>query len=306
MKTFFVVVLAAMSYLLLSSDIKKTDDFGGVVDKILNVDNNNSEADEFTVHNFVGQRYSKELEETANQLGYSVQTKIVKQTSGTEAPMQNTIVRQSPKEGTIMKKQKSGDMVSLILYVYEDESVERMPNCINTSRQAAINQLVKRFEPIVTSENIEIVEEFHDTVRKGQVYDSIPSPDEKIDLMTLKVTLFVSKGPEPREVTMPEVVGSLYVDARKILEKENIKNVVREDVSSTEPVNTVVDVSVEAGETVMDDTQIILYVSGKVKVELPEDATENEDENPALEDTTENESQQGLDSLLNLRAEAHE
>ena len=302
--SFFVVVLASVIYLFFASGIDKTDSFGDAVDKLLQVDSNNDAEDEFVVHSFVGERYSEELEKKANELGYSVMTKKVKQTTGNEVPMQNTVVRQSPKEGQVIKKPKDGEKVAITLYIYEDESVERMPNCINTSRQAAVNQLVKRFEPVVTVDNIEIVEEFHDTVRKGQVYDSIPSPNEKIDLMTLKVTLFVSKGPEPREVTMPEVVGMLYVDARKTLEKENIKNVIREDVESTEPVNTVVDVSIAAGDVIMDDSEVILYVSKKIKNtgvdENPEDeGDENTDENSSDEPS-------GLDSLLDLRGKSQE
>ncbi len=277
--SFFVVVIISAAVILFSRGVEAGDDVGSLVDKMLNVNENNSEEREITIESFVGRRYNEELQTELEEKGYEVT--VVEVSRQKKAP--DEIDSQSPVGGTIKIKPEQGKKIPLTIYVNVDNSSTKMPNCVNTSRQAAINQLVKKFSPVITQDNIEIVEEFHDSVRMGQVYDTIPSPDEKIDLSTLKVTLFVSKGPEPKEVSMPEVTGLTFNAAHKILEEQGIVNVVTEDIESEDNINRVVKASYETGDKLMSDSQVVLYMGKK-----PEPET-NEEEEPELKDMQEGE-----------------
>lgn len=96
---------------------------------------------------------------------------------------------------------------------------------------------------------------------RGQVIGSDP-PAGTRTLIPSSVDLFMSAG--PAAVMVPDLVGRPYPAARAILEQLGLRiGVVDIDRYSTEPVNTVLLQSPQAGETIASGGRVQLTISGR-------------------------------------------
>ena len=150
--------------------------------------------------------------------------------------------------------------------VYISGSVEtddrlKMPSCSGMTKEKAKQTLLSRFA--IAEENIEYVEEYSETIAKGIVIKT--NPESGATLITneeVKIQIFVSKGPEPVEVVMPDVVGMSVSEAKAKLEENKILFTTVTELSD-EPANTVIRTSVTAGTAFMNDNEVVVFVSEK-------------------------------------------
>lgn len=99
-----------------------------------------------------------------------------------------------------------------------------------------------------------------DTVAEGQVVKTDPQAGSTLASGST-ITLYVSKGPEIKTVSVPAVVGSDLDSAKSAITKAGLKvgNITYRDDSKTK--GTVLEVSPSAGTSVTENTSIDLVVS---------------------------------------------
>ena len=96
---------------------------------------------------------------------------------------------------------------------------------------------------------------------RGQVIDSDP-PAGSRTLVPSSVDVILSAG--PAAVSVPDLVGRPYAQARAILEQLGLRvGVVDVDRFSTEPANTVLTQSPAGGETIASGERVQLTISGR-------------------------------------------
>lgn len=263
--SFFVVCI--ISLIIVVSNL---DDFTSDNDKVeklvvgeytlINLEN--SEMTEET-----GRVFTKEFKEELEKEGFII---VVKRLDAKDEVVKvedmygGIIKRQDPQPGTERIKP-----ATLILYIDKDDSISAnvMPSCVGQDIIKVRNDLRVRFKRTIPTENIVIIEEYNDEFPMNTVFACDPIEGTAIDVENLPVfTFYVSKGPQPVEVVMPDVVGLHRSEAAKILEEEHILyTTVRE--TSDEPVNTVIRTSVGAGDSFMNDTEVIIYISGSIETD---------------------------------------
>ena len=108
--------------------------------------------------------------------------------------------------------------------------------------------------------NVKVQEINDDTVAEGQVVKTDPQAGSTLAYGST-VTLYVSKGPEIKTVSVPAVVGSDLDSAKSAITKAGLKvgNITYRDDSRTK--GTVLEVSPSAGTSVTQNTSIDLVVS---------------------------------------------
>ena len=267
--SFLVVCAAVLIYFsiasgfsigkILSNDTDAADEFGNAVDKILKIDGNNNSDRHVVVGDYVGKQYSETMKNELEEQGYLV---VIKDYELPDEP-HGKILRQDPVKGTEKVNPKHGSRITLTLYVNNNpEETYVVPEIIGISAADAREMIIRRFAGLVTDEMIEEVEHFKDVTR-GNVFECEPSVGTAIDIHNPpKITLYVSKGPEPEEVIMPAIVG-LHKSRAKMLLEENKISYIEEREYSDEPVNTVIRTSIEEGETFMNDVDVVIYISEK-------------------------------------------
>ncbi len=218
-----------------------------------------NESKKIEIDDYIGMQYTDELKKELEEKNFLV---VVKDD---ENPSEENgkILRQDPVGGTKKLAPDKNRRIQLTLYVNNNpEESFVMPQCLDLTLSEAKDMILTRFEGIITEDKIK-VEESHKDVTKGTVYECNPAVGASIDINNPpKITLYVSKGPEPEEVIMPDVIGEKRTKARQILEEAKISYTEERRISD-EPVNTVVETSIEAGEKFMNDTEVILYISEK-------------------------------------------
>ena len=105
-----------------------------------------------------------------------------------------------------------------------------------------------------------LVEEFSDEIEKNMVIRTEPAAGTSVTAETM-VTIFVSKGREPKEIAMPNLLGKTEADATAALLKVGL--VVGEimPIESTYPVGQVVFQEIPAKSMVLEGTVINLQIS---------------------------------------------
>ncbi len=136
------------------------------------------------------------------------------------------------------------------------EKVE-MPDVTKRSEQAAAE--------ILAASNLKYTTEytFSDEVEQGYVVSSSPakgtmvSPDDK-------VTIYLSQGPEFKDVKVPNLLEKTLEEAKLEIEKNSlIVGEISEDDSGSGTPGTIVSQSIDAGETVKEGTKINLVVAAE-------------------------------------------
>ena len=260
--SFIVLCLLVGIVLVIKAGVKPEDGFAGALDKILNVDENNSDKNNVPLENCIGKEYTEELKKELEAKGYRVVRK-----DGEDRNQQNGIIlRQDPDPSVVkeIKDPKLGSRRTLTLYVNKiPGTYVRMPDCLDMSLEVAKDMIVEAFDGAVEVTDIKETEVFSEGT-KGTVIKCIPDPGTSIELSNIpNIKLYICKGVEPEEVEMPDVVGLPRDEALSILKSNKITNYTEEREYSEEAANTVLRTSIEAGDKFMNDTEVIVYISEK-------------------------------------------
>ncbi|MBO4866509.1 MAG: PASTA domain-containing protein [Ruminococcus sp.] len=100
---------------------------------------------------------------------------------------------------------------------------------------------------------------YDDNVPEGIAICTEPAAGNEFAVEDM-VTLYVSKGSSDGKIQVPNVIGMNKESAITFLKDNNLKPVI-EDLPNDEDKGMVIDMSVEPGRYVEEDTEIILYVS---------------------------------------------
>ena len=262
---FIVVCIFVGLYLLMSSGVTWSDGFAGALDKILKVEENNSDKNNVPLANCIGETYSAQLKAELEEKGYRV---VIKDDEDRTKP-NGTILRQDPDPETTkeIKDPKLGSRRTLTLYVNKiPGSYIMMPDCLNISVDDAKDMIVDVFGGIVELSDIKVTEVFREGT-KGNVFECQPAPDTPIDIAVVPtIKLYVCKGLEPEEVIMPSVVGLPKDEAFSILKSNKISFSEMREYSEL-PSNMVLRTSIEEGEKFMNDIEVVVYVSERNRSE---------------------------------------
>lgn len=165
------------------------------------------------------------------------------------------IYRQSPTEGTTLSR---GDTVTVWINMSESETEEQVqvPDVTDYTYNQASTALEAQGLAIAgaTYEN-------SDDVAADRVTRTDPAAGTSVDPGT-KITLYISKGPEEKTTTMPQVVGTTLADARTLLAGNNLTvGQVTYEPSDSVAEGRVIRASVSRGETVDEGTAVDLVIS---------------------------------------------
>lgn len=258
---FIAVCIAVGIGLLASSGVTFSDGFAGAIDKIFNVEGNNSDKNNVPLANCIGEMYTQELKKELESKGYRV---VIKDDEDRSKP-NNMIIRQDPDPETTpeIKNPLLGSRRTLTLYVNNiPGSYIKMPDCLDMSLEDAKAMIVDAFGGAVLASDIKETEVFREGT-KGNVFECQPSPGTPVDLANIPtIKLYICNGTEPEEVEMPDVVGLSKDEAFSVLKDKKIIYTEEREYSDL-PSNTVLRTSIEEGEVFMNDTEVVVYVSEK-------------------------------------------
>jgi eukaryotic-like serine/threonine-protein kinase len=161
-----------------------------------------------------------------------------------------TVLEQDPPPGSVEPRESR-----VTLAVSGGQRRARVPSVIGMARERAQ----------VTLENagfdVGSVEEQPSERPRGEVIATAPGADVESPIPST-VTIFVSAG--PATVSMPDVVGRPFAEARQLLEQLGLRVPDPQiDYDSFEPASTVISQSPGGGLTVAPGTNIQLRVSGR-------------------------------------------
>lgn len=270
--SFIVLCLAVGIVLVIKAGVKPEDGFAGALDKIFNVDENNSDKNKIPLENCIGMEYTEQLKKDLEAKGYRV---VIKDGEDRNQP-NGIILRQDP-DPEVVKEIKDpkrvGSNTRLTLYINRiPGTYVRMPDCLDMNLEIAKDMIVEAFDGAVAITDIKETEMFGEGT-KGTVIKCIPEPGTSIDISNIpNIKLYVCKGYEPEEVEMPDIVGLPKDEALSILKSNKILSYREEREYSDEPANTVIKIGIEteeqtkeikAGDKFMNDARVVVYISMK-------------------------------------------
>ena len=160
------------------------------------------------------------------------------------------VISQNPTDGQEISK---GRTVTLV--VSAGEEAQEMPTLIgSTERIATLKLTAMGLEPNIT-------EKYSEEFPEGEVIDQYPVAGDSISADTV-VELVVSKGKEPEDIPMPNLLGKSLEEAYEILREYDIK--VTEVLSASSNVygkDLICDQSVAPGVTTQTGSEITLTLS---------------------------------------------
>lgn len=161
-----------------------------------------------------------------------------------------TVVEVDPKES---KKVEKGSKVRVITSSGKSETV-KMPDFADSSLDT-----VKKFLSKNNITNVTYEEKYSSTIAQGCVISTDPEAGTKLDSDT-DVTVYVSKGPETVYVTVPDVTGWSYNDAKAKLEGMGLKVSKTTTTVTSESQNNMVQSQTNSGDSVESGSTITLTV----------------------------------------------
>lgn len=282
---FFAVMIGVIAYVVLSK--------GWIGDR-----GNDNKDRSVVVESFVGEIYDADFVKEIEEKGYTI---VKCHNVRDSAQPENSVVRQDPEAGSTKLRPKDGSKIEVVLYVNHGQQEISMPDCYSTNAEAAKRVIENQFNMYLVqgydSDNITIIEQPDETIPKGYVITSIPQANKKIKVTNdLKVTLYVSSGPDNKKILMPEIVGKTEAEANRIIEENGLSIGQTHKIESDEyPAGYVVKTNIEQGTEVEAGVTVVdLYISRTVQ-----QATSNDSQDDGQ--NGENDEQSGLDSLLELR-----
>lgn len=183
------------------------------------------------------------------------------------------IMEQEKAEGRIVKV---GDAIKVT--VSKGTRTVTIPDVVNYHYSSAYAALTGE------SLTVQRVEIESDDISSGYVVKTDPVAYSTVEEGTT-VKVYVSIGPSTEDTTVPSLIGKTVSEAQSLLE-DNYLVPKTQYVESSEEAGTVIDQSIEAGETVTRNTTVTIYVSdGTVteeEVDLEDDTTEEETTYPGI------------------------
>ncbi len=181
------------------------------------------------------------------------------------------VIRTEPEAGYPLS---DGQTVTLYISLGPATKTGTMPDVVNQSLDTAKKILDRQGLKLEIVE----VEEQNDDVEENYIIRTEPAAKEELETGQI-VTLYISTG--PKKAKMINVVGEDLQTAIKMLNVAGFENVTAgEYVESTKPKDQVLKQSVEAGEEVAINTEIVLQLSkGPVPKESTKTVTFNMPEN---------------------------
>ena len=174
------------------------------------------------------------------------------------------IMEQEKAEGRIVKV---GDAIKVT--VSKGTRTVTIPDVVNYHYSSAYAALTGE------SLTVQRVEIESDDISSGYVVKTDPVAYSTVEEGTT-VKVYVSIGPSVEDTTVPSLVGLTVSEAQSLLE-DNYLVAKTQYVESSEEAGTVIDQSVESGETVTRNTTVTIYVSdGTVTEEEEVDVVEEE------------------------------
>lgn len=216
---------------------------------------------EYVVPHLVGMTID-EANENENVKGIFVIEQIGQRASSKYAEGQ--IIEQSPEKGKIVKGNRT-----ISVFVSSGAKTEKMPNLINREYRDAALQLTNLDLDLIVSDPVEE----YSSITKGYVIRTIPEYGETLNIGDT-VTLVVSKGEEPKPVTVLSFIG---IDIEIVRQQATQSGLVVGEVTqraSDEPYGTVIEQSISAETKVDAGTTINFVISeGPAMPDYGDDAT---------------------------------
>ena len=203
-----------------------------------------SSSDEVDLPNFVGQKLVDiQNNDEYKNFNFKVETKE------DNTVEEGVVISQSPSGS---KKVKANAQITLTVSSGKKSvEVTDLSNITQADAEASLNKLGLKYE----------VQEINsDTVAKGLVVKTDPQSGSSLAHGST-VTLYISKGPEIKTVSVPNVVGSTIDNAKSAIINVGLKvgNITYRDDSKAK--GTVLEVSPSVGTSVTQNTSIDLVVS---------------------------------------------
>ena len=203
---------------------------------------------EYVVPHLVGMTID-EANENENVKGIFVIEQIGQRASSKYAEGQ--IIEQSPEKGKIVKGNRT-----ISVFVSSGAKTEKMPNLINREYRDAALQLTNLVLDLIVSDPVEE----YSSITKGYVIRTIPEYGETLNIGDT-VTLVVSKGEEPKPITVISFIG---IDIEIVRQQATQSGLVVGEVrqrASDEPYGTVIEQSISDGTSVDTGTTINFVIS---------------------------------------------
>ena len=203
---------------------------------------------EYVVPYLVGMTID-EANENENVKGIFVIEQIGQRASSKYAEGQ--IIEQSPEKGKIVKGNRT-----ISVFVSSGAKTEKMPNLINREYRDAALQLTNLDLDLIVSDPVEE----YSSITKGYVIRTIPEYGETLNIGDT-VTLVVSKGEEPKPVTVISFIG---IDIEIVRQQATQSGLVVGEVTtraSNQPYGTVIEQSISDGTLVDTGTTINFVIS---------------------------------------------
>ena len=203
---------------------------------------------EYVVPHLVGMTID-EANENENVKGIFVIEQIGQRASSKYAEGQ--IIEQSPEKGKIVKGNRT-----ISVFVSSGAKTEKMPNLINREYRDAALQLTNLDLDLIVSDPVEE----YSSITKGYVIRTIPEYGETLNIGDT-VTLVVSKGEEPKPITVLSFIG---IDIEIVRQQATQSGLVVGEVTtraSNQPYGTVIEQSISDGTSVDTGTTINFVIS---------------------------------------------
>ncbi len=228
---------------------------------------------EIVIPPLLGQMHSDELVEKYLKDGYEIKLGTKEAEHDPEKPV-GEIIAQTPSGGT-RKKFDPDNPQTVTVTLNPPAKVFVLDNYTNSNAQE-VTTILRRNDI-----NWTLKSEDHDTVIKGYVIKTDPEPGTVLQKGDT-ITLYVSNGAPVEETKVPGVVGMVYEEAVRELQKNRISIGVVNYEESDAPEGTVIFQSIPQGDTVYKYiTEIELTVStGRVVIITPDPVIPDEEELP--------------------------
>lgn len=162
------------------------------------------------------------------------------------------VLSQRPRSGEKIKKTRA-----VVLDVSLGPNLGKIPDVIGLGQREARVEITNAGFKVAD----EVQEQYSDIMAEGYVLNQNPGPNEEAPLGS-EVSLTVSLGPQPRYVTMPDLVGKTLAEATEILEENHLRiGDVTNDVSHEYFSGYVIRQDVSPGEQVLQKSTVNLTVS---------------------------------------------
>ena len=180
---------------------------------------------------------------------------IIKEVAYDETIPEGIIINQNPASGSVIAKP---NVVVVTVSLGPTPQVVKMGNLVDMTQDQATDLL----DSLEMGLQLQYEEEYNETVAAGSVIRTDPEKDVELTAGQT-ITLWISKGPEIKTGTIPNVVGETAEVAKRILDSQELKlQISTEEVfDSLMAAGQVVRTEPEVGSQIQTGQAIKLYIS---------------------------------------------